>query len=315
MSRRRLLAVHRALRACHQCASVVGPAVHGPALVTPVMLVGQAPGVHEAGLGRPFAWTAGRTLFRWFEQFVGIDERTFRENVYFTAVARCFPGKSKSGGDRRPDRAEVEACRPFLSEEVRSIRPQLVLAVGTLAITEVLGEQVLGQRLDRIVGKSFRTSWHGVSVDVIPLPHPSGASPWPKIEPGKSLLAAALRLVREHPAVRLLTDGQVLPGPSPTGRSGSPREASGTASDALRVEEGVARSLPMSAEPNDPNEPHEHENDETETTPAGTEPNPGDPGPEIPEPRQPQHPSVDPKIPGPGAGPAKTAGDPRAWIP
>lgn len=204
MSRRRLLALHRELAACHACPTVVGPSVHGPAVFGEIMLVGQAPGVHEAGLGRPFAWTAGRTLFRWFEDSVGLDERTVREHVYFTAIARCFPGKSKSGGDRRPDRNEIETCRPFVQREVEILRPTLVLAVGTLAIGEVLGERVAGLRLDEIIGRTYRTTWHGIEIDVVPLPHPSGASPWPKIEPGKSLLRTALAEVRAHPALRRL---------------------------------------------------------------------------------------------------------------
>ena len=172
-------------------------------MLTAIVLVGQAPGVHEAGIGRPFAWTAGRTLFQWFESALGLDEARVRESVYFTAVARCFPGKAKGGsGDRRPDRHEIAACRPFLVREIQILRPRLILAVGTLAITEVLGEQVAGQKLDAIIGRSYRVRWHGVDADVIPLPHPSGASPWPRIEPGKTLLAAALGLAREHPAVR-----------------------------------------------------------------------------------------------------------------
>lgn len=194
--------MHRELAACRACATVVGPSVPGPPIVSEVMLVGQAPGVHEAGLGRPFAWTAGRTLFGWFEQALGLDEQSVREHVYFTAVARCFPGKAKCGsGDRRPDRAEIAACRPFLAREVRILRPRLILAVGTLAITEILSAQIAGRTLDAIIGRSYRARWHDVDVDVIPLPHPSGASPWPRIEPGKTLLAAAMQQMREHPAL------------------------------------------------------------------------------------------------------------------
>ena len=189
---------------CTACPGVVGPSVHGPPVLARIVLVGQAPGVHEAGLGRPFAWTAGRTLFRWFENALGIDEHTFRKHVYFTAVARCFPGKAKGGGDRRPDRDEILACRPFLAREVAILRPSLILAVGALAIGEVLGARVAGLTLDRIVGTMHRVRWHGVLADVIPLPHPSGASPWPKLEPGKTLLAAALQHVRVHPAVASL---------------------------------------------------------------------------------------------------------------
>ena len=45
------------------------PPVSGGPVLSKVMLVGQAPGVREPVLGKPFAWTAGRTLFGWFEQF------------------------------------------------------------------------------------------------------------------------------------------------------------------------------------------------------------------------------------------------------
>lgn len=198
--RRRLLAVQREIAACRRCPGMVGTPVHGPAVQTPVFLLGQAPGPHEAGLGRPFAWTAGRTLFRWFEQALGWDEPTTRDRVYFAAVARCFPGKAKGGGDRRPDRNEIEACARHLQREVEVLKPRLVLAVGTLAIGEALGASAAGLTLDRLIGTQHRVRWHGLETDVIPLPHPSGASPWPKIEPGKTLLTKAMGLVRAHEA-------------------------------------------------------------------------------------------------------------------
>lgn len=192
--------VHAALDACSACAGMIGPVVHGPPVLSPVFLLGQAPGPHEGKIGRPFAWTAGKTLFRWFEEALGVPEAKFRERVYMAAVARCFPGKAKGGGDRRPDAMEIAACKSFLSREVEILRPKLVLAVGTLAISEVLGDRVKGKKLDAIVGQTMRAPWLGVETDVIVLPHPSGASPWHKLEPGKTLLAKALRLVKEHPA-------------------------------------------------------------------------------------------------------------------
>ena len=57
------------------------------------MVIGQAPGVREPTLKRPFAHTAGKTLFRWFEEFCGLDEFTMRSRIYFAAVIRCFPAK------------------------------------------------------------------------------------------------------------------------------------------------------------------------------------------------------------------------------
>ncbi|MEO5969899.1 MAG: uracil-DNA glycosylase family protein [Bdellovibrionia bacterium] len=49
------------------CPKMVGPPVHGAVIATPIFLIGQAPGPREGKLGRPFAYTAGKTLFRWFE--------------------------------------------------------------------------------------------------------------------------------------------------------------------------------------------------------------------------------------------------------
>lgn len=181
---------------------MIGPVVHGPPVVSPLFLLGQAPGPHEGKIGRPFAWTAGKTLFRWFEEALSVTEEQIRERVYFAAVARCFPGKAKGGGDRRPDPVEVATCRRFVAGEVAILRPKLVLAVGTLAIGEALGALAAKKKLDELIGSQHRVVFHGVPLDVIPLPHPSGVSPWPRIEPGKTLLQAALARVAAHPATR-----------------------------------------------------------------------------------------------------------------
>ena len=112
--RTRLLALHAELSACHACPAVVGTPVHPAAVPARILLVGQAPGPREAGLGRPFAWTAGRTLFGWFASVLGADEETVRRKMYLSAVSRCFPGKAPGGGDRRPDEAEIARCRRWL---------------------------------------------------------------------------------------------------------------------------------------------------------------------------------------------------------
>jgi uracil-DNA glycosylase len=176
-----------------------GPPVHGAPVASRIFLVGQAPGPHEARFGRPFAWTAGKTLFRWLERATGADEATVRERVYIAAVVRCFPGKTAAGGDRVPTPDECELWRRFLAREVEILRPRLVLPVGRLAIQEVLGHT---EPIAAVVGRAQRTQFHGVDVDIIPLPHPSGASTWFKMEPGRTLLEQALRLVAEHPEVK-----------------------------------------------------------------------------------------------------------------
>jgi uracil-DNA glycosylase len=56
--------------------------------------------------------------------------------------------------------------------------------------------------LDQIIGQSFRATRAGQKFDLIPLPHPSGASPWYRIPPGRELLQRALQLVVRHKAFR-----------------------------------------------------------------------------------------------------------------
>ena len=71
--------------------------------------------------------------------------------------------------------------------------------MGTLAIAEVMGHD---GGLAAVVGTQHRLRFEGRMADVIPLPHPSGASTWHRMEPGKTLLARALGLVAAHPEVR-----------------------------------------------------------------------------------------------------------------
>ena len=172
------------------------PVVSGGPVLSKVMLVGQAPGDKEPVLGRPFAWTAGKTLFRWFEESAGMDEARFRSSIYMAAVCRCFPGKKETGGDRVPSLVEIGNCGYWLQREIEILKPELVIAVGKLAIEQF----VAGARLDNVVGKMFRVSHGGMRFDLVPLPHPSGASPWHRMEPGKTLLMKGLALIERHPA-------------------------------------------------------------------------------------------------------------------
>jgi len=185
-----------ALLRCRRCPQMQKPVVSGGAVLSRVLLVGQAPGDKEPVLGRPFAWTAGRKLFRWFKEHASVDEATFRSRVYMAAVCRCFPGKKSTGGDRVPDQEEIRHCSGWLKAEMELLQPQLVIAVGKLAITQFIP----CEKLDAVIGTAFPIVYAGHRFDLIPLPHPSGASPWPHQEPGRILLPRALRLIAAHPA-------------------------------------------------------------------------------------------------------------------
>ncbi len=195
---RKLNLIHQRMKECRKCPQMCGTAVHGPGLDTRILIVGQAPGAHEESRGKPFAHTAGKTLFKWLHQATGASEEEIRDSVYFSAVARCFPGKAKSGsGDRPPSFQEIQNCREHLAAEVDALKPKLVLAIGRIAISEVLGEKLFdkAKTLNDVVGEKFSCQFHGEWVDVIPLPHPSGVSRWPQTEPGKTKLDKALRKI------------------------------------------------------------------------------------------------------------------------
>jgi uracil-DNA glycosylase len=183
------------LKTCSKCPLMIGPVVTHRPVLSKVYLIGQAPGPREGGFGRPFAWTAGKTLFRWFST-IGLDEEQFRSLTYMSAVCRCFPGKASGGGDRVPSTSEIENCEGWMAREFQILQPTLVIPVGRLAIERSLGK---GQLVD-LIGRDFTKTLFGVKCDVIPLPHPSGASTWFKREPGITLLQEALAQISRHPA-------------------------------------------------------------------------------------------------------------------
>ena len=93
---------------------------------------------------------------------------------------------------------EISNCSAWLEREFALLKPTLVLPVGKLAISQFLGERPLVET----IGNKFEIDYRGHAVDCIPLPHPSGASPWHRMEPGKTLLNQALTLVARHESVR-----------------------------------------------------------------------------------------------------------------
>jgi len=150
-------------------------------------------------LGRPFAWTAGKNLFKWFAT-LGVDEATFRAHAYIAATCRCFPGKNPKGGDRVPDDVEIANCRPWLERELELVQPELLVPVGRLAIEQLLPPAPLVEQ----IGRMHTAELGGRTYDVLPLPHPSGASTWYHVAPGKQLTLRALALLGEQPAWKRL---------------------------------------------------------------------------------------------------------------
>ena len=178
------------LFACRLCPNVLGQPVTGWVENARVMLVGQAPGPREMDERRPFAYTAGKRLFSWLAPF--ISEEEFRRRVHIGAMIRCFPGRDpKAGGDRVPDLSEIANCARHLDREIALLRPELIIAVGTLASKNLLGIA----ELKDAVGRVHRLTRAGHTCDVVVLPHPSGRSTWTNKPENSVLLQKSLRLI------------------------------------------------------------------------------------------------------------------------
>lgn len=192
MSRiRSLAALQRRNAACRRCLEAGFPIVPPPVFAgrtgQRAYLFGLAPGRVEAETGLPWQGRAGRTLRRWLE----LDEREFFDVFYCASVTRCFPGPSASGrGDRRATPAEEALCAPWRMDELRLLRPALVVTVGLPAAVQLLGVR----RLTDAVGKSYLVD----DALVVPLPHPSGASGWLNDDANRKRLGKALTHVRRE---------------------------------------------------------------------------------------------------------------------
>ncbi|HEY5039551.1 MAG TPA: uracil-DNA glycosylase family protein, partial [bacterium] len=185
------------IRSCSKCFPKGGNCpVSGTGLAARggLFLIGQAPGVREPAAQKNFAWTAGKRLFKWFET-IGMTEEKMRANAYITAVTKCYPGKAAHGkGDRKPTFQEVSDCAPYLDEALRLLSPSVVVLIGSLAIDRILQMK----KLTEIIGGEFRAQLPGGPAWIIPIPHPSGASPWPYMSDNKKKLDRAFSLIKKR---------------------------------------------------------------------------------------------------------------------
>jgi len=131
------------------------------------MLVGEAPGRQEDERGQPFVGRAGGFLEELLAS-IGLP----REQVYITNVVKSRPFVGPPPGrNRAPAPAEIAACRRWLDEQIRIIRPEIIVAMGRVALEYFAP----GLKISRAHGRPFR---HDGRI-VLPVFHPSVAGRWP----------------------------------------------------------------------------------------------------------------------------------------
>jgi len=134
-----------------------------------VMFVGEAPGAEEDRQGLPFVGRAGQLLNQMLGE-VGLS----REEVFIANVL-----KSRPPGNRDPQPLEIEACRPYLFEQVRLIEPRVVCTLGNFA-TKLLSGNPTG--ITRVRGTPQVHELGGRTVFLLPLFHPAAALRTPAVK-------------------------------------------------------------------------------------------------------------------------------------
>jgi len=122
-----------------------------------LMFVGEGPGAEEDKQGLPFVGRSGKLLDRLMLEEIGIT----RDRCYIANVVKCRPP-----GNRDPKPEEIAACRPWLEQQVDTIRPKVVVTLGRFA-AQVLLETTEG--ITKLRGKAYPFR-HGV---LIPTFHPA----------------------------------------------------------------------------------------------------------------------------------------------
>ena len=112
---------------------------------SPLVFVGEAPGEEEDRQGRPFVGRAGQLLNRLIKEILGME----REEVYITNVCKCRPP-----GNRKPTSAEMQACSPYLRQEIKIIQPKVICCLGATAAEGILGKPAL--KITKVRGQIFR---------------------------------------------------------------------------------------------------------------------------------------------------------------
>lgn len=127
-----------------------------------IMFVGEAPGKNEDEQGKPFVGAAGKFLG---EMLATINLK--REDIYITNVVKYRPPEN-----RDPEPTEIEACMPWLHEQIKIIQPKIIVTLGRHALEHFIP----GKKISEVHGQAFRRTFDDIGEQVFfSLYHPAAA--------------------------------------------------------------------------------------------------------------------------------------------
>lgn len=94
-----------------------------------LVFIGEGPGHEEDEQGRPFVGAAGQLL----TDIIVKGMKLKREDVYICNIVKCRPPNN-----RNPEPDEIEACEPFLIKQLQTIKPKIIVALGSIAAKTLL---------------------------------------------------------------------------------------------------------------------------------------------------------------------------------
>jgi uracil-DNA glycosylase len=97
-----------------------------------IMIVGEGPGQHEDETGLPFVGRSGQLL----EKILASVRLDTEKDVYISNVVKCRPPEN-----RVPSAKEMNACKPYIFEQIRLIEPKIILLTGATAVKGLIGDQ------------------------------------------------------------------------------------------------------------------------------------------------------------------------------
>ncbi|MGI6362016.1 MAG: uracil-DNA glycosylase [Bacillota bacterium] len=143
-----------------------------------IMFIGEGPGADEDRLGRPFVGRAGQLLDHLMEA-----AELPPHDIYICNVVKCRPP-----GNRLPQEAEIEACKPFLRQQIKYIAPKIIVCLGSLAAQVVIDPEA---RITKIRGQWLKKG----PFHIMPTFHPAALL---RDESKKREVYSDMRTVRDH---------------------------------------------------------------------------------------------------------------------